>query len=1149
MANKNKIYEEDASIFSKIFCVWIGKYINENNKRGYVEDPLVIPSYYSLERIERKYYSYWKKHNYSKINFFICNYYSMSKSYIKYIMLLLISMLIGYGTPLYFDKLSDSLYKNDSFFYILTGIAFFCILQIIVVISKTQATHYKWKLVTAVEYNTKNYLMKSILNMTSNIEQGEILNVFSVHCARIKGITGFIDLIINSIGIILGIISLSIFLGVGGLISGLLFIILIVLISKSSFIQDKYDSENYSINEKRLALVSFIIERIKEIKLLNFDNYFKNRIEIIRNKQSKVLYKRSKIQLLFIVIESSLIPFFTALTLILTGVVFKFHLSTTDILITFIILDILEGMVNQIFIAVDSIRTTLKSVEVILNMLDLDKKTQTTDLDISKSSIHISNCMYSVKSNTILKDINLDISKPELITINGEMGSGKSSLLKIIAGEITPTLGIVQVSGKIATISSDGWFVRASLKDNIVLGKEFDREKYNRAIELSCLNTDICQLSEKDNTIIIDNADNLSGGQKIRLQLARAIYQDAQIIVVDDVLAAIDKDNRNKILKELIIDYWRDSIRIIVNSSKILIDNADRNMSIKNGILVEAAKKDCLVEKKKQDINKKIVLKSMQGDEDFTDKKKTEKLEINRKKVLLRYLQLISGKKTWVFFLLTFFVGQAMDVSMRFYSTKIRDNENHIYTFVILYCVLFIIAAFVNAIRCSIVYCGNVRAGNKYHARIIDDILNVDYELLDNQLIAREKTIAANDMRILDENIANYFMNVFEAMVLIISTCVMMTISNMASLLLVIPFLIVFYKSQEASKKISTYVIKRANVSKEETVGNLCNTLKGKYTIKHYNLHDYAYMNWDNKIKNSYYYEYTRQSVNRYELQKINLSAISLLFCFSIFSLTLHVNTNFILIIFTYILAIVSRCENILRNIRHAEIGLESLSRIEQLNQYEYIKKDMSSSNEYIDSENAIDLRNVSCTYGDGKQVLRNYSMVVKKKNHVLLKGKSGIGKSTIFNCIEKLIKYDGNIYVNGKNVQCVDATELHDNIFILTQKPLCFEGTLRENIDPYCKYSDDEIQACMTKIGFTSYKLNDKLDKCSDGEMQMICLCRALLTKAEIILVDEGFDNIDEQTQKRLCYVFNNLLSNSTVLCISHIGNEMNYDEIISLK
>ncbi len=146
---------------------------------------------------------------------------------------------------------------------------------------------------------------------------------------------------------------------------------------------------------------------------------------------------------------------------------------------------------------------------------------------------------------------------------------------------ITVLLGIGGFAGSILFLG-----LIVLLSKSVFLLDQFDEDKYSAALRLSCLNNELAKFSGKDSCIITDGGKNLSGGQAIRIQLARAIYQDSDIILLDDVLNSIDMENRSFLIQNLIKEFWNQKILVMVTNDQMLIDLADEHYCMENGSLI-----------------------------------------------------------------------------------------------------------------------------------------------------------------------------------------------------------------------------------------------------------------------------------------------------------------------------------------------------------------------------------------------------------------------------------------------------------------------------------------------------------------------------------------------------------------------------------
>lgn len=142
-------------------------------------------------------------------------------------------------------------------------------------------------------------------------------------------------------------------------------------------------------------------------------------------------------------------------------------------------------------------------------------------------------------TETTLDDIDVDIVKGKLYIVIGMVGAGKSSLISTILGELKLTRGTSEINGQISYADQDAWVFGASVRQNILFGRKFDRQRYAKVVKVCALQKDFQQFPEGDQTVVGERGNSLSGGQKARINLARAVYRQADIYLLDDPLSAV----------------------------------------------------------------------------------------------------------------------------------------------------------------------------------------------------------------------------------------------------------------------------------------------------------------------------------------------------------------------------------------------------------------------------------------------------------------------------------------------------------------------------------------------------------------------------------------------------------------------------------
>ncbi|XP_069826967.1 ATP-binding cassette sub-family C member 5-like isoform X2 [Dendropsophus ebraccatus] len=198
----------------------------------------------------------------------------------------------------------------------------------------------------------------------------------------------------------------------------------------------------------------------------------------------------------------------------------------------------------------------------------------------------------------VLLNINFSLEKGKLVGICGSVGSGKSSLILSLLGQMTLLEGKVSVNSSIAYAAQQAWIFNASLRENILFGEEYDEEKYNNTLEACCLYPDIQSLPNGDLTEIGERGVNLSGGQRQRISLARALYSSSSLVLLDDPLSAVDvyvgADLFSKAIKT---GMQSRSVLFVTHQLQFLVE-CDEILYMKDGYIAEQGKHEDLMKLK-----------------------------------------------------------------------------------------------------------------------------------------------------------------------------------------------------------------------------------------------------------------------------------------------------------------------------------------------------------------------------------------------------------------------------------------------------------------------------------------------------------------------------------------------------------------------
>ncbi|KAF2071736.1 hypothetical protein CYY_006941 [Polysphondylium violaceum] len=432
---------------------------------------------------------------------------------------------------------------------------------------------------------------------------GEIVNLMSVDAQKFMDLCPYLHMIWSALEqIAIALILLYLKLG-PSVFAGLA--IMLVMIPINLFISNlakKRQTTSMKLKDKRTKAVNEVLNGIKVIKLYSWEQSFMNHVNAIRNSELGVMKTIKYIQG-FSLLLWSMSPIFVSVSTfavyILTG-----HVLTAAIAFPCLSLfNVMQFPINMLPNVVSSI------IEASVSVQRLERFLLKKDLDPNVVERHISEAGVAIKlenaslewepGKTVLKNINLKVKEKELIAIVGHVGSGKSSLISTLVGDLDKTKGTVAVKGSIALVTQQAWIQNATLKNNILFSKELNEDKYQKVIEACCLLPDLKILPTGDQTEIGEKGINLSGGQKQRVSIARAVYNNADVYLFDDPLSAVDAHVGKSIFRDVLSNttgMLRNKTRVLVTHAVHYLPYVDRIIMIKDGAIAEEGSYEFLLQ-------------------------------------------------------------------------------------------------------------------------------------------------------------------------------------------------------------------------------------------------------------------------------------------------------------------------------------------------------------------------------------------------------------------------------------------------------------------------------------------------------------------------------------------------------------------------
>ncbi|XP_011264384.1 multidrug resistance-associated protein 1 isoform X2 [Camponotus floridanus] len=437
---------------------------------------------------------------------------------------------------------------------------------------------------------------------------GEIVNLMSVDAQRFMDLTAYINMIWSApLQIALALYFLWDMLG-PAVLAGLA--VMIILIPINGLIANKVKTlqiKQMKNKDERVKLMNEVLNGIKVLKLYAWEPSFEQQILKIRVKEIQVLKEAAYLNAGTSFIWSCA-PFLVALVSFTTYVLIDETnvLNSTIAFVSLSLFNILRFPLSMLPMMIGNIVQTYVSVKRInkfMNMEELDPNNVQHD-PLEAHPLVIENGNFSWDNDPverpILQNINFHAEQGQLVAIVGTVGSGKSSLLSALLGEMEKLNGKVNTKGSIAYVSQQPWIQNATLQDNVLFGKALNKSVYNRIIEGCALSPDLKMLPAGDQTEIGEKGINLSGGQKQRVALARAVYNDSENYFLDDPLSAVDSHVGKHIFENVIgpNGLLKKKTRILVTHSITYLPEVDNIIVLNDGVITETGTYKQLLERK-----------------------------------------------------------------------------------------------------------------------------------------------------------------------------------------------------------------------------------------------------------------------------------------------------------------------------------------------------------------------------------------------------------------------------------------------------------------------------------------------------------------------------------------------------------------------
>ncbi|KAL5712874.1 hypothetical protein ACHQM5_014998 [Ranunculus cassubicifolius] len=916
-----------------------------------------------------------------------------------------------------------------------------------------------------------------------------------------------------------------------------------------SKLQEKINEKEMAAKDERMKATSEIVRNMKVLKLQGWEMKFLSKIGELREIEEgwirKYLYTRAVETFIFFV-SPTIVAIVTFGTCVLIGI----PLESGKILSAIATFGMLKEAIFDLRYLISRLIKAKVSLDRISSFLRLQDGQNDSVVKLhraSKVALEINNGNFSWDLSSAnaptLKDVNFQIFHGMRVGVCGTVGSGKSSLLSCMLGEMVKISGDIKLCGTKAYVAQSPWIQSGTVEENILFGKEMDRDVYERVLEACSLKQDLEVLSFGDQTIIGERGINLSGGQKQRIQIARALYQDADIYLFDDPFSALDAHTGMHLYKECLLKYLEAKTVIYVTNQVEFLPSADLVLVLKDGNITQSGKYDEILTsgtdfmelvgahkkallgnrnssaengvlatetdhkldhgKETGEEDKKQNCKDSSGagenillenEAQLVQEEEREKGRVGIK-VYWKYMTTYKGALVIVI-LVVQTLSQLLQIKSDFWmatgTAVSKDDTSSVKasTLILVYTALTLSSCIFVFVRAILIGTVGYKTATILFKRMHLSIFRAPMSFFDATPSGRILNRVSNDQNELDQDFSAVFGAVAMNTIKLIGVIGVMARGAWQVCIIYIPVAAACISYQEYYICAARELVRLTGVCSAPVKQHFAESISGLTTIKSFD-------------QESRFSDTNMKLVDRCSRPRLYSVAANewLGFRFDLLSSLTFASTLVFLVS--------------MPQVRYA-------------------------------SHLPVILRGITCTFHGGM------------KTGIV--GRTGSGKSTLIQALFRLIEpTSGHILIDGIDISTIGLHDLRSKLSIIPQDPTMFEGTVRSNLDPLEEYTDEQIWETLDKcqLGDEVRKKEKKLDSLvtengenwSMGQRQLVCLGRVLLKRSRILVLDEATSSVDTATDTLMQKTLRQHFTKSTVITIAHrITSVLDSDMVLVL-
>ncbi|RZC79401.1 hypothetical protein C5167_003644 [Papaver somniferum] len=981
-------------------------------------------------------------------------------------------------------------------------------------------------------------------------------------------------------------------------LSGITITVLLIPVNKwLSTLIARATEEMMKQKDERIRKAGELLTYIRTLKMYGWELLFADRLRVARSLEVKYLSTRKYLDawcVFFWATTPTLFSLFTFGLFVLTG----HSLNAATVFTCLSLFNTLISPLNSFPWVINGLIDAIISTRRLAKFLSCPEHNSQRVLTADPSSKFLFNPLVDInfdhmaviirdasctwlnnngeERSSVLNAITLDLPKGSLVVVIREVGSGKSSLLNSILGETRLVRGRIHSFGSIAYASQVPWILSGTVRDNILFGREYDAKRYTEVLQTCTLDVDISLMVGGDLAYIGEKGVNLSGGQKARLSLARAVYSGADIFMLDDVLSAVDTQVASWILYRAILGPLMNSqTRVLCTHNVQAVQSADMivimdkgevkwagslaEYSISPHVVVSSFEESVVSASQfaRQDSNIGVSLDRkydvlLQGNTATAQDEPQEFIEAELRKegkVELSVYKAYAEFSSWPVVIIICISAVLMQASrngndlwLSYWVDSVTGRHKANYStsfYLVVLSVFCLLNSLLTLVRAFSFAFGGLRAAVQVHNDLLSKLISAPVNFFDRTPTGRLLNRLSSDLYMIDDSLP-FLLNILLANLFgLVGIAAVLSYVQVIFLLLLLPLWYIYSKLQFYYRATSRELRRLDSVSRSPIYTSFTETLDGSSTIRAFKAEDYflgRFMDHIALYQKTSYSELIASLWLSLRLQLLAAFIISFVALMAVLGSRGHFpiglgTPGLVGLALSYTAPIVSLLSSFLSSFTETEKEMVSVERVLQ---YKDVPEEEFQGCKPLHKDwpflGKIEFQNVTLRYlPSSPPALRGITFTIAGGTQVGVIGRTGAGKSSVINALFRL---------NSMWRDCSGDTDTPKKLnFLLT----CVRFTLflwinkdfnlRDNIDPYGLASDSKIWEALEKC-----HVKDEVEAAGGLDIHVLCL-------------DECTANVDTQTAKLLQNAISSETKGRTVITIAHrISTVMNMDKILIL-